>query len=333
MLDHSITVTGHNGTTVNGSSAWSSFNPVAFLNVNFKNSTGNDVVLLDSVAATTVLVPKVEIDVGTQANEVEIGETLGIDASSVLITSKDSANVAGVTVIGSTIGSLTLNLGNASGDLAELSGNTLGTANVYEGSGAFDAINSTGNSYINASFTQGNGFGDFIFSLDDAVSETTGASAIIVQGDGSGDVVIVEGLNAFVVTDNAKLLSITQGSGNLDTVTLTVGDSAENVTITQGDGSADLVTVDDTAVYTAVGSGVVNDLNITQGNGGELGDMVEVADLSSVFVAGNLTITQTAPITTSTSVLRQERPRRPIRTLIPIPPPSPSAVRSPSSPV
>jgi len=263
-----VTVTGVSDTTVNDVARETFGTPLASLDVNFGNSTADDLVLLNGSSSPPPYAPpitNVTIALGTGGTTVVIGTDYplepgappangyGISVSNLTITSNDSGKAQTyVEVDNSKIsGTLSVTLGGGQYDQVVLGfqgGNRIATTIVSEGSGSQDSISSDSNTYgAKVTFTQGDG-GDYFLSYDDIQAE---GSFTIGQGAGDGDF--------------AEIYEVSIG---------------KDLNITQGDGTGDQVLVDDTTIGGAA--------NITQGDGNS--DFVEVASYSSVTVGGNLTI-------------------------------------------
>ena len=250
---------------------------------------GNDFVTVDELWANSVTIsataslPRpteptadfdtVTVDTGSKINTLSI--TLG-DASGDSVYLDDNIN----------LGDVTVTEGSGSGDLIVVGTSSspnlqLGTVHLTQGSGDTDMINVANDEVAHLlDITQGDGINDTVYVNDisgvPSSTVTSYAQVDITQGDGMGDYVYVANISAVT----AQSLSITQGFGNFDGVSVGGFPGISYDVLLEGTPSLEFINGVIVASYPG------GDLNITQGDGES--DSVGVQDLT----ARNATITQ-----------------------------------------
>ena len=219
----------------------------------------------------------VTVDTGSKINTLSI--TLG-DASGDSVTLDDNINLGDVTVIEGSGNGDSIVVGTSSSPNAEL-----GTVHLTQGSGMTDMINVANDEVAHLlDITQGDGINDTVYVNDisgvPSSTVTSYAQVDITQGDGMGDYVYVANISAV----SAQSLSITQGFGDFDGVSVGGFPGISYDVFLYGPPSAtiDFSTTPPTITYSYDGG----PLKIVQGDGES--DSVGVQDV----YAKNASITQ-----------------------------------------
>ena len=305
-----VAVTGLKGTTINSGLMFTTQPGTSVVSIDLTLMDGNDTVYLHG-EPTAGQIPTVTLALGMGADTINIGTAPGgtadpFKANSVTISATASvspggglpADVDNVDIENSTINTLVMTLGDASGDSVILDSSFLGSVNVTEGSGSLDSIQAT-NSTLGAAY----------FTQSDGPAITVGVPIYVVE---PGTLVEEVGLSLIRIPQNdvinvqndeiADALTIKQGDGDQDQVYVndisgvpsSTGEQYATVAITQGGGQGDLVDVASSAVLppsTIVPPDVVTasevdaqSLTITQGLGNF--DQVNVGSAEAVGPSG-----------------------------------------------
>ncbi|MGC8638399.1 MAG: beta strand repeat-containing protein [Isosphaeraceae bacterium] len=174
-------------------------------------------------------------------------------------------------------GNVTVTEGMAGGDTITMTGDNFGVTNLTQGGGNGDLVSVTKTNLRALNVNQGGGANDSI------TVDTVGVYSMVLppnsgistlQGNGNNDVTVVNRISTFGTPNNPNYpvsISVTQGSGNSDSATVSNANVTGNIGITQEATGTTNSGIADTATILNVNDGW-NGYNgattITQGDGG-----------------------------------------------------------------